>query len=67
MVPDRKYNKSDLDGLLLNLEISIHSLSQIDANNNYNNLLVVNPIENPEITNSYSKKFFAGIVDSFYI
>ena len=53
--------------LLLNLEISIYSLSRIDADNNYNNLFIVNPIENPEIPNSYSKKLFAGAVDSFSI
>jgi len=53
--------------LLLNLEISIYSLSRIDVDNNYDNLFIVNPIKNPEISNSYSKKLFAGAVDFFGI
>jgi hypothetical protein len=50
-----------------NLHFSIYTLSRIDIDNDYDNCFIVDTIKNPKVTNSYSKKFFTGAVDSFGI
>jgi len=52
---------------LVNLNFFIYSFPQIDIDNNYDNLFVVNTIKNPKVANFYSKKLFAGAVNSFGI
>jgi len=60
------------DDFLSNVQIDlsilfIYSFPRIDIDNNYDDLFIVDTIKNPKIANPYSKKFFAGAVDSFGI